>query len=36
MVPAQATEFAITGAGSEWILTYAANEPLGAGAIRST
>jgi hypothetical protein len=36
MVPARSTEFAITGAGSEWILTYAANEPLEAGAIRST
>jgi mannose-6-phosphate isomerase len=36
MVPALSTEFTITGAGSEWISTYAANEPLETGAIRST
>jgi mannose-6-phosphate isomerase len=35
MVPAQAEEFTITGAGSEWILTYAADEPLDATAVRS-
>lgn len=36
MVPAHAAEFCITGPGSEWILTYAASEPLESGAIRST
>jgi len=36
MVPADSAEFAVSGAGSEWILTYAASEPLGAGVIRST
>jgi mannose-6-phosphate isomerase len=35
MVPAHAEEFTITGAGSEWILTYAANEALSAQAIHS-
>jgi mannose-6-phosphate isomerase len=35
MVPAQAAEFSISGPGSEWILTYAASEPLDAEAIRS-
>jgi mannose-6-phosphate isomerase len=36
MVPAHSVEFAITGTGSEWILTYAASEPLQAAVIRST
>lgn len=36
MIPAHAEEFTITGAGSEWLLTYTANEPLEAGAIRLT
>jgi len=36
MVPAHAAEFAITGTGSEWILTYAASEPLKACLIHST
>jgi mannose-6-phosphate isomerase len=35
MVPAHSAEFAVTGAGSEWILTYAASEPLDAAVIRS-
>jgi mannose-6-phosphate isomerase len=35
MVPAHAAEFSISGPGSEWILTYAASEPLGSAAIRS-
>jgi mannose-6-phosphate isomerase len=36
MVPAQTAEFSIAGPGSEWILTYAASEPLEAGAIHLT
>ncbi len=36
MVPAHLVEFAITGTGSEWILTYTASEPLNAAAVRST
>ena len=30
MVPARADEFSISGAGSEWILTYASSSPLSA------
>ncbi|HEY6990826.1 MAG TPA: class I mannose-6-phosphate isomerase [Bryobacteraceae bacterium] len=30
MAPARAAEFTISGADSEWLLTYAANEPLDA------
>lgn len=35
LVPADAAAFTITGAGSEWILTYTANEPLDAVAIQT-
>jgi mannose-6-phosphate isomerase len=35
MAPAQTAEFSVTGPESEWILAYAASEPLGAGVIRS-
>jgi mannose-6-phosphate isomerase len=33
MIPARAEEFTIAGAGSEWILTYAANQPLATEAV---
>ena len=36
MAPAGAAEFTIAGADSEWLLTYAANEPLDAAAVRLT
>ena len=36
MAPAGTAEFTITGADSEWLLTYAANKPLDAAVVRLT
>ncbi|HEY3456636.1 MAG TPA: class I mannose-6-phosphate isomerase [Bryobacteraceae bacterium] len=36
MAPAEAAEFTIAGTDSEWLVTYAASEPLDAAAVRLT